>query len=49
MSPILGYLDDLVIIPLGVKVALSMIPAVVMAESRVKAQEIVFLTRLFKG
>jgi len=38
--PILGYLDDLVLIPLGVKIALSMIPASVMAESRAKAQEI---------
>lgn len=38
--PILGYLDDLVLIPLGVKVALSMIPADVMAESREKAQEV---------
>lgn len=32
--PVLGYLDDLVLIPLGVKVALMMIPAQVMAESR---------------
>jgi uncharacterized membrane protein YkvA (DUF1232 family) len=39
--PIIGYLDDLVLIPLGVKVALSMIPANVMAESREKAQEII--------
>ena len=39
--PVLGYLDDLVIIPLGVKVALSMIPPEVMVESRVKAQEVI--------
>ncbi|MBI5825270.1 MAG: DUF1232 domain-containing protein [Chloroflexi bacterium] len=39
--PILGYLDDFVLIPLGVKIALSMIPAHVMAESREKAQEII--------
>jgi uncharacterized membrane protein YkvA (DUF1232 family) len=39
--PVLGYLDDLVLIPLGVKVALSMIPADVMTESRDKAQEII--------
>ena len=39
--PILGYLDDLVLVPLGVKVALSMIPAEVMAESRERAQEII--------
>jgi uncharacterized membrane protein YkvA (DUF1232 family) len=39
--PILGYLDDLILIPLGVKVALSMIPAEVMAENREKAQELI--------
>jgi uncharacterized membrane protein YkvA (DUF1232 family) len=39
--PVLGYLDDLVLIPLGVKLALSMIPANVMTESREKAQEII--------
>ena len=38
--PVLGYLDDLILIPLGVKLALEMIPAQVLAESRVKAQEI---------
>ena len=39
--PILGYLDDLILIPLGIKLALSMIPAGVMAESREKAREII--------
>jgi uncharacterized membrane protein YkvA (DUF1232 family) len=38
--PVLGYLDDLILIPLGVKLALAMIPAQVLAENRVKAQEI---------
>jgi len=38
--PIIGYLDDLVLIPLGIAMALSMIPAVVMAESRERAREI---------
>ena len=37
--PIIGYLDDLVLIPLGIKLALSMIPENVMNESRVKAME----------
>lgn len=37
--PVLGYLDDFVLIPLGVLLALKMIPAQVMEESRVKAQE----------
>jgi uncharacterized membrane protein YkvA (DUF1232 family) len=37
--PILGYLDDLVIIPLGIWLALKMIPPEVMVESRIKAGE----------
>jgi uncharacterized membrane protein YkvA (DUF1232 family) len=37
--PIIGYLDDLVLIPLGIKLALSMIPDSVMDESREKAKE----------
>jgi uncharacterized membrane protein YkvA (DUF1232 family) len=36
--PILGYLDDLIIIPLGIYLSLKMIPEEVMAECRVKAQ-----------
>jgi uncharacterized membrane protein YkvA (DUF1232 family) len=39
--PIIGYLDDLVLIPLGIKLAISMIPANVMTESREKAQQII--------
>jgi uncharacterized membrane protein YkvA (DUF1232 family) len=38
--PILGYLDDLVLIPLGVLLARRLIPASVLAECRQKAQEI---------
>ena len=37
--PILGYLDDLILVPLGVALALKMIPPEVMAESRVKARQ----------
>ena len=39
--PIIGYLDDLILVPLGIKIALSMIPENVMTESREKAQEII--------
>jgi uncharacterized membrane protein YkvA (DUF1232 family) len=39
--PILGYLDDLVLIPLGAYLAVKMIPAQVMDESRVKAKEVI--------
>lgn len=38
--PILGYLDDLVLIPLGVALAIRMIPPAVLAECRDKAREI---------
>jgi uncharacterized membrane protein YkvA (DUF1232 family) len=36
--PILGYVDDLVLIPLGVILALRMIPPEVMAECRQRAE-----------
>jgi uncharacterized membrane protein YkvA (DUF1232 family) len=36
--PVLGYLDDLVLVPLGVALALKMIPQTVLAECREKAQ-----------
>ena len=38
--PVLGYLDDLVIIPLGVFLAIKMIPPEVLAECRLKSEEI---------
>lgn len=37
--PVLGYLDDLVLIPLGVALAVRMIPAGVMAECRARADD----------
>jgi uncharacterized membrane protein YkvA (DUF1232 family) len=36
--PILGYLDDLVLIPLGIALLLQMIPPVVMVEARERAR-----------
>jgi uncharacterized membrane protein YkvA (DUF1232 family) len=39
--PILGYIDDLILVPLGIKIAISMIPKNVMMESREKAQDII--------
>jgi uncharacterized membrane protein YkvA (DUF1232 family) len=39
--PVIGYLDDLILVPLGIKVALSMIPGNVMIECREKAQAII--------
>ena len=35
--PVLGYLDDLILIPLGITLAVNMIPAPVLAECREKA------------
>lgn len=36
--PVLGYVDDLILIPLGVSLALKMIPPDVMTECRQKAK-----------
>ncbi len=37
--PVLGYLDDLVLIPAGVALAIKMIPPAVMAECRARAEQ----------
>jgi uncharacterized membrane protein YkvA (DUF1232 family) len=39
--PVLGYLDDLIIVPLGIAIVLKMIPANVMAECREKSRQVV--------
>jgi len=36
--PVLGYLDDLLLVPLGVALALKLIPPAVLAECRQKVQ-----------
>ena len=38
--PVLGYFDDLVIVPLGIALSIKMIPAQVLADSRQKAGEL---------
>ena len=38
--PILGYLDDLLLIPLGIWLALKMVPEPVMADCRARAAEL---------
>jgi uncharacterized membrane protein YkvA (DUF1232 family) len=38
--PVLGYLDDLVIVPLGIALALKMIPQPIIDDCREKAEEI---------
>lgn len=37
--PVLGYLDDLVIVPLGIMLAVKLVPAALMAEFRAGAAE----------
>ena len=37
--PVLGYLDDLVLLPLGIFLALKLIPAPVLADARQAAQQ----------
>ncbi len=37
--PVLGYLDDLILIPLGVALAVRLIPPEVMTRARLRAQE----------
>ncbi|MFN7037762.1 MAG: YkvA family protein [Bellilinea sp.] len=39
--PVLGYMDDLIITPLGIVLALRMIPQEVMADARGKAEELI--------
>ena len=38
--PVIGYLDDLILVPLGLTLAIRMIPAKVLAECREKAKEL---------
>jgi len=37
--PIIGYLDDVILVPLGVMIALKMIPEIVIQDCTVKAEE----------
>lgn len=39
--PVLGYLDDLILIPLGIALAVRLIPPGVLDECRVKAREVI--------
>jgi uncharacterized membrane protein YkvA (DUF1232 family) len=37
--PLLGYLDDIILIPIGVVIALKMIPATVIQDCTIKAED----------
>jgi len=41
--PIVGYLDDLILVPLGIALALKMIPKEVMAEYREQAEAVMLI------
>ena len=43
--PVLGYLDDLILIPLGIVLAVRMIPRPILDECRAQAQEIMASAR----
>lgn len=38
--PVLGYVDDLILIPMGIALAIRMVPPSVLAECRARAQEV---------
>jgi len=38
--PVIGYLDDLILLPLGIILAIKMVPQPVMAECRARSKEI---------
>ena len=37
--PVLGYVDDLIVIPMGIALAIKLVPHSVLAECRTRAQE----------
>jgi uncharacterized membrane protein YkvA (DUF1232 family) len=39
--PVLGYVDDLILIPMGIALAIKLIPSSVLAECREQAQEVI--------
>lgn len=39
LVPVIGYLDDLVLVPLGIALALRLLPPTVMADARARATE----------
>ena len=45
--PVLGYLDDLIVVPLGVALVVKMIPPEVWAECRAKAERGVAETKFY--
>jgi uncharacterized membrane protein YkvA (DUF1232 family) len=44
--PVLGYLDDLVLVPLGIALAIKLIPPDILAEHRAQARKVVAAGKL---
>jgi uncharacterized membrane protein YkvA (DUF1232 family) len=42
--PVLGYLDDLILIPMGIAIAVRLIPPAVLADARAHAQDSIQLS-----
>jgi uncharacterized membrane protein YkvA (DUF1232 family) len=38
--PVLGYLDDLVLIPIGIAIAVKLVPSAVLSECRARARQV---------
>src|SRR5260370_9392789 len=47
--PVVGYLDDLIIVPLGIWLVVSLIPDAVMAECRARSDEVAQLPVIRPG
>lgn len=47
--PVLGYLDDLIIVPVGITIALRMIPEPVVTEAKAKAGHLVRKAKSWAG
>lgn len=39
--PVLGYLDDVILVPIGIAVTLKLVPAAVLADARIRAAQAV--------
>ncbi|MEH7314995.1 YkvA family protein, partial [Priestia megaterium] len=39
--PVLGYIDDIIIVPLGIMLALKMLPTSIIEDCAIKAEELI--------
>lgn len=45
--PVLGYLDDVILVPIGIAITLKLVPAEVLADARIRAAQAVERPRNF--